>query len=109
MEANGVKSFFMIGLAAIGAYAIFQWWQNNPSSAGPTNPVATEVGGVAHSNVTSFGQMTSGIPVFNSMPIANGHGDQVSAAYHSNGTSTLPGGPNYTPAFGPTANTGGSN
>jgi hypothetical protein len=106
---NGIRNFFIVGLAAIGAYAVFQWWERNPRAAGPSNPVATEVGGVAHSNVTDSGQMTSGIPVFNARAIANGHGDQVSAAYHSNPTATLPGGPQYTPAFGPEANTGGRN
>lgn len=101
---EGIKGFFLIGLAAVGAYAVFNWWQTSPSAAGPANPVASEVAGVAHSNFTNSGQMSSGVPGFNEMPIANGHGDQVSAAYHSNQWSTSNGGMNYTPAFGPKAN-----
>ncbi len=101
---EGIKGFFVVGLAAIGAWAIFDWWKRNPSSGGPSNPVATEVAGIAHSNFTDSGQLTSGVPAFNSAPIANGHGDQVIAAYHTNRFATAPGGPVYSPAFGPNAN-----
>lgn len=102
---EGVKGFFIVGLAAVGAYAIFEWWQKNPRSLGPSNPVASEVAGVARTNTTSSSQMTSGIPGYNTAPIANGHGDQVAASYHSNRFSTLNGSTDYTPAFGPTTNT----
>jgi hypothetical protein len=98
---EGVKGFFVAGLAAIGIYAIFEWYVRGKAA---TNPVATEVAGIAQSNVTASNQMTSGIPTFNPTPIANGHGDQVSAAYHSNRFSTVNGSPNYEPAFGPSAN-----
>jgi hypothetical protein len=101
---EGIKGFFIIGLAAIGAYAVLNWYQRNPRSGGPANPIANEVAGVANSNFSDSNQMTSGVPIFNNTPIANGHGDQVSAAYHSNQWSTLDGGMNYTPAFGPTTN-----
>ena len=101
---DGLKGFLVVGLAAVGAYAVFDWWKRNPRSGGPSNPVASEVSGVAHSNTTDSGQMTSGIPGFPTIPIANGHGDQVSAAYHTNQWATIPGGPNYVPAFGPNEN-----
>ncbi len=101
---EGIKGFLLVGLAAVGAYAVFDWWRRNPSSGGPANPVATEVAGVAHSNLTDSGQLTPGIPGFNDTAIANGHGDQVVAAYHTNPYATLPGGGVYTPAFGPLAN-----
>jgi len=101
---EGVKGFMLIALAAVGVYAVLEWWQRNPASGGPSNPVASEVAGVAHSNITNSGQMTSGVPGFNQAAIANGHGDQVSAAFHSNKWSTSNGTPNYTPAFGPSTN-----
>ena len=102
---EGVKGFFVVALAAVGAYATFEWWRKNPRSYGPSNPVASEVAGVAHTNFTASGQLSSGVPGFDEAPIANGHGDQVVAAYHTNRYATLPGGPEYTPAFGPTTNT----
>lgn len=101
---DGIKGFFILTLAAVGGYAVISWWQRNPRSYGPSNPVASEVAGVAKSNFSSSGQMTSGVPSYNPAPIANGHGDQVSAALHTNRYATIPGGANYTPAFGPTTN-----
>jgi len=38
------------------------------------------------------------------LAIANGHGDQVWAAQHSNPDTTIPGQFQYTPAFGPNEN-----
>jgi hypothetical protein len=99
-----MKQFLIFGLALIGAYATFEWWTKNPRSPGGPNVNALEVSGVATSNATAGNQLTSGIPTFDPTPIANGHGDQVSAAYSSNAWSTSNGGPNYEPAFGPKTN-----
>lgn len=102
------KSAVVALLAAIGIYAVYQWYGKNPKSPGGPNPVASEVGGVVrNTNRTSSNQMTSGIPAFNSAAIANGHGDQVAAAQHSNRFSISNGSPNYEPAFGPSTNGGG--
>jgi hypothetical protein len=48
--------------------------------------------------------IASGVPVFNPAAIANGHGDQVAAAYHTNTLATIPGSAQYEPAFGPMTN-----
>lgn len=101
-----MKQFFLVGLAAIGGYALFEWWKNNPRSWGGPNPVASEVAGVSQTNFSDSGQLTSGVPTFDQTPIANGHGDQIVAAYHDNPLATLPGGANYEPAFGPRTNRG---
>ena len=102
-----MKNFFVIVLAGVGIYAILNWYRNNPRSPGGTNPVAQEVSGVApDTNFTASNEMTSGVPVFNPIAIANGHGDQISAAYHSNRFATLPGSCDYEPAFGPHTNGG---
>lgn len=99
-----MKQFVITLLAAVGAYAVFEWYIKNPNSPGGSNVSLLERSGVAASNVTASGQLTSGIPAFNDTPIANGHGDQVAAAYHTNNSATLSGGPNYEPAFGPKTN-----
>ena len=102
-----MKNFFVIVLAGVGIYAILEWYRKNPRSMGGPNPVASEVSGIAlDTNNTASNEMTSGVPVFNAAPIANGHGDQIAAAYHSNRFATLPGGGDYEPAFGPHTNGG---
>lgn len=99
-----MKQLIITVLAAVGAYAVFEWYVKNPNSPGGKNVNLVERKGVAASNAFSSDQLTSGIPEFNSAPVANGHGDQVAAAYHTNSAATLPGGPTYEPAFGPKTN-----
>ena len=96
-----MKGFFVTLLAAVGAYAIWEWYSKNPRSHGGPNPVAQEVTGVTTGVAEPFGQLSSGIPIYNAAPIANGHGDQVSAALPSNRYSHKNGRSNYVPAFGP--------
>jgi hypothetical protein len=103
---DGLKGFAITALAAIGVFALFEWWSKNQRSPGGPNPVAQEQSGVIDTNFSSGNQMTSGVPEFNSAAIANGHGDQVSAARHSNRYSMLNGSSNYEPAFGPSTNGG---
>jgi hypothetical protein len=103
-----VKQGFIALLAAVGIYSIYEWYTTNKRSPGGPNPVASEVGGkVRDTNFTSSNQMTSGVPGFNTVAIANGHGDQVAASQHSNRYSIANGSPNYEPAFGPSTNGGG--
>jgi hypothetical protein len=103
-----MKNFFVIILAGVGVYAILEWYRNSPHSPGGKNPVVQEVSGIApDTNYTASNEMTSGVPVFNDAPVANGHGDQVAAAYHANRFATLPGSAQYEPAFGPHTNGGG--
>lgn len=99
-----MKHFIMVALAAVGAYAVFEWYTKNPGSFGGSNVELAERKGVVSSNFSASDQLVSGVPSFNDAPIANGHGDQVVAAWHTNNDATLPGGPNYEPAFGPKTN-----
>lgn len=105
-----MKQWAVIALALVGGYAVFQWFTNRQSLLGggqggksvPTNmgPLSAQAG--VGDYVVS--PLSSGVPVFTGLAIANGHGDQVSAAYHVNPLSTLSGSPQYSPAFGPQAN-----
>jgi hypothetical protein len=99
-----MKQLLITALAAIGAYAVYEWYIKSPKSPGGKNVELAERSGVVKSNVSHSGQLVSGIPEFDSTPIANGHGDQVAAAYPSNNLSTSNGSPNYEPAFGPKTN-----
>lgn len=103
-----MKEFFLVALAAIGGYAVFQWYQKtNLSPAGQVarnqNPGSTAAA-ITAAAIGVNGPLTSGVPSYCQIPVANGHGDLIAAAYHSNAMATLPGGPDYQPAFGPNAN-----
>jgi len=109
-----MKGIVITVLAVIGGYAIYQWLTQQrgmgagqrASAQGSVNlgPVGVAIG--INSNVDPT---MAGVPSFNELPIANGHGDQVWAAYHANPDSTINGSPNYAPAFGPTENQPGPN
>lgn len=99
-----MKQFVLVVLATVGAYAVAKWYTKNPKSYGGSNVELAERKGVVSSNFSASDQLVSGVPQFDDTPIANGHGDQVVAAYHTNNSATLPGGPNYEPAFGPKTN-----
>lgn len=109
-----MKQWFMLGLAAIGAYAVYQWWTKTQASASGQN--AHNAPDAANASILSYaggqgdlatGPLQAGVPAFNGAPVANGHGDQIMAAYHTNAHATLPGESNYQPAFGPDENRGG--
>jgi hypothetical protein len=108
-----MKEWAITLLAVVGGYVVIRWFMHQQglqpgqrASAGFTGaslnigPLSTMIG--IQSNVSP--SLTSGVPVFNDAAIANGHGDQVAAAYHSNTLSTIPGTTVYSPAFGPNEN-----
>jgi hypothetical protein len=104
-----MKQWAITILAIVGGYAVFQWFeQQRGMSQG--NRLSAQAGvslgplGVAAGIQSNVDPTTSGVPVFSQLNYANGHGDQVSAAYHNNPDATLPGNFQYTPAFGPTTN-----
>jgi hypothetical protein len=103
-----MKEFFLVVMAGIGAYAVYQWYQKtNTSNAGQVarnqNPGQTAAA-ITAAAVGVSGPLVSGVPAFRGPAIANGHGDQIAAAYHNNALATIPGGVNYQPAFGPNEN-----
>lgn len=110
-----MKGWVILALAAIGGYAVFQWFEQKRGRyvavsgelSGTAGPFTTSTGGVTGIGDYYVSPIASGVPVFPDYAIANGHGDQVAAAYHSNSFSTINGGPVYTPAFGPTENQNG--
>jgi hypothetical protein len=103
-----MKGWMITILAVVGGYAVFQWFTTRSGMlSGGRLGVSTQVGplsaavGVGDYYVSP---LASGVPVFNSDAIANGHGDQVAAAYHTNPFATTSGGVLYEPAFGPNTN-----
>lgn len=108
-----MKEWAITLLAVVGGYVVIRWFMHQQSlqpgqraTAGISanlGPLSAMVG--IQSNVTPG--LTAGVPVFNQDAIANGHGDQVAAAYHDNSMATLPGAVVYTPAFGPDENQNG--
>lgn len=105
-----MKEIVITMLAAVGVFAVYSWWSKQhysgqgqaDTNANAGNPVAAAATGV----MGRGSPLVSGIPSFNTSAYANGHGDQVAAAYHVNRHSTINGSPNYAPAFGPTENRG---
>jgi hypothetical protein len=96
-------------LAVIGGYAVYQWVVGQRATpAGNRTAAAAGVTlgplGVAVGIQSNIDPTTAGVPTFNQLPIANGHGDQVWAAYHNNPYSSIPGQAQYSPAFGPNEN-----
>ena len=99
-------------LAVVGGFVAIKWIANRAgqhtglgTELTGTNPVAgTPVGQATGVGDLTLAPIVSGVPMFNNSAIANGHGDQVSAAYHANTLSTLPGQVMYEPAFGPATN-----
>ena len=104
-----MKPWVITVLAVIGGYAVFQWFTQQRSASAGTRATAgagVQLGplGVAIGIQSNVDPITAGVPMFNQSAIANGHGDQVIAAYHSNPDATIPGGAIYVPAFGPNEN-----
>jgi hypothetical protein len=108
-----MKNVFIVALAAVGAYAIYQWYGSSarsPRGQGAHNngpwPVNRNTGAPAGNGVGDFlvSNVASGVPGYDQTPVEAGHGDMQAAAKHSNPFSTINGSSNYTPAFGPNEN-----
>jgi hypothetical protein len=104
-----MKPWMITVLAVVGGYVILQWvlgQRGMGQGARASAQAGVNLGplGVAIGIQSNVDPTTAGVPTFNESAIANGHGDQVAAAYHNNAFATLPGQPTYTPAFGPTEN-----
>jgi hypothetical protein len=104
-----MKGWAITILAVIGGYAVYQWiTQQRGMGAG--NRAAASAGvslgplGVFAGIQSNVDPTTAGVPTFDTTPIANGHGDQVAAAYHTNPDATMSGQLQYSPAFGPSEN-----
>jgi hypothetical protein len=104
-----MKGWVITVLAVIGGYAVYQW-VTQQRGMGAGNRAAASAGvslgplGVFAGIQSNVDPTTAGVPTFDQTPIANGHGDQVWAAYHQNPDSTMSGSPQYSPAFGPNEN-----
>lgn len=104
-----MKGWVITVLAVIGGYAVYQWITSQrrmPAGNRAAAAAGVTLGplGVYAGIQSNIDPTTAGVPAFNTLPIANGHGDQVAAAYHSNPYSTINGQPQYSPAFGPNEN-----
>jgi hypothetical protein len=107
-----MKGWLVTALALFGGYIIVKHFLFRRAGAGG---LSGELSGTQTLSGTQAAQQTgvgdffvspiaSGVPVFNNAAIANGHGDQVAAALHTNTLATLPGSAVYEPAFGPVTN-----
>ena len=112
-----MKGWIVTALVLIGGYVVIKHFlfrrSQHTGLSGELSGTQTAAGTTA-AQVTGVGDffvspIASGVPIFNNAAIANGHGDQVAAAYHNNVFATLPGSVVYEPAFGPVTNQNGSN
>lgn len=106
-----MKQWLILGLAGVGAFAVLSWWKKQAASSTGNNAATTRNGPVVNM-AGGLGQylvdpLTAGVPSFNSTAVTN-RPDQVAASMHDNSLATVPGSFDYTPAFGPTTNTGGT-
>ena len=104
-----MKPWAITILVVVGGYVVLQWLMGQRAmGAGQRASAAFNLNlgplGVAAGINSNVDPTASGVPGFDTAPIANGHGDQVAAAYHSNPYSTVPGAFQYSPAFGPNEN-----
>src|SRR5271167_2637527 len=104
-----MKPWMITVLAVIGGYAIYSWFMHQRSQPAGVRAAAgagVSLGplGVQFGIQSNIDPTTAGVPTFNESAIANGHGDQVIAAMHTNPDATLPGTFMYEPAFGPNTN-----
>jgi hypothetical protein len=89
--------------AVIAGIIVYKWWgqvRTNPAAQNAANDPGAIVSSIAPSG------LYSGVPTFDDTAVANGHGDQVVAAYHDNELATVvpTGSGIYQPAFGPQEN-----
>jgi hypothetical protein len=108
-----MKGWIVTALLVIGGYAVYQWLTQQRGVGAGARAAGTfnlNLGplGVAAGINSNVDPTASGVPTFNTLAVANGHGDQVAAAYHDNSDATIPGSFQYTPAFGPNENQVGS-
>ena len=112
-----MKGWVVTLLAIFGGYVVIKHFLFRTNTA---TGLSGELSGTQTLSGTQVAQNTgvgdffvspiaSGVPIFNAAQIANGHGDQVAAAYHTNTMSTLPGNAVYEPAFGPQTNQNANN
>ena len=104
-----MKGWVITVLAVIGGYAVYQWITGQRASGAGARAAGTfnlNLGplGVAAGINSNVDPTASGVPTFNQLPVANGHGDQVYASMHDNPGATIPGTFQYTAAFGPNEN-----
>lgn len=106
-----MKNWVITALVVIGAYATFKYVTANQAGAAANGARQGFGAGVqlgpfsAAVDLGGSGNLVAGVPSYNETVIANGHGDQVVAARHTNAMATVPGGQAvYSPAFGPNEN-----
>lgn len=104
-----MKQWAITILIVIGGYSVFQWFTRQRQTAPGQRAAASfnlNLGplGLAAGINSNVDPTAAGVPTFDQSAYANGRGDQVAAAYHTNPMATLPGSPTYSPAFGPAAN-----
>lgn len=98
-----MKQWAIMVTAVIAGVVIYKWWgqqRTNPAAQNAHNDPGAIVSSIAPTG------LYSGVPTFDDTAVANGHGDQVAAAYHDNELATVvpSGHGHYTPAFGPGEN-----
>jgi hypothetical protein len=98
-----VKQWAIMVSAVVAGFAVWKYFGQRLSNPAAQN--AHNDPGAVVSSIAPRG-LYSGVPTFDDTAVANGHGDQVAAAYQSNvmATVTPVSGGVYTPAFGPTEN-----
>ncbi len=102
-----MKTLLIGALAVVGGYSIWQWYEHRRHTLSRGFTATLQVGPLSASagiGDYAVSPLASGVPTFNSDAIANGHGDQVAAAYHMNPQASMSGAVQYQPAFGPTVN-----
>ena len=98
-----MKQWAIMVSAVIVGFVIYKWW--GQARANPAAQNAHNDPGAIVSSISPQG-LYSGVPTFDDTAVANGHGDQVVAAFHDNVLATVvPDGMGiYQPAFGPQEN-----
>jgi hypothetical protein len=98
-----MKQWAIMVAAVVAGIAVYKWW--GQQKTGPAAQNAANDPNAVVSSIAPRG-LYSGVPTFNDLAVANGHGDQVVAAYHDNELATIVpmGNGTYTPAFGPQEN-----
>ena len=101
-----MKQWVIIVSAVVAGFAVWKYFGQRLSNPAAQN--AHNNPGAIVSSISPQG-LYAGVPTFDDTAVANGHGDQVAAAYHSNtmATVTPDGGGVYSPAFGPSENRNG--
>ena len=107
-----MKGIIITALAIVGGYVVWEWFTHRRAGLAHGFSATASIGPLsASAGIGDYvvSPLASGVPTFNSDPIANGHGDQVAAGVHNNPFATLPGASQYQPAFGPKTNQASDN